>query len=341
MSTNNHALVRYRAIDRCLKSNGTYHLKDLIKVCTEEVSAYQERIARPPLSKPISKRTLLYDLTFMKDDIDGFGAPIVSDRIDGYFYDDPTFEIFKAKIRKTDLEELKYALLSLRKVSGGGEFRDLESAITRIEETYSIKGNRKVQAVISFEHSTNISGQQWINQLKSVVQKKEVIAVEYQPFGDETSLRIFSPYLIKEYNNRWFLIGYDHDKKRIQNLGLDRIQSIAVRSLLSFVSTDQFRADDYLKDIVGVSIPDTGVKEKIVIKAYHLQRYYIDTKPIHMSQKVLEMSSEFGIFSIDVIPNYELKSKILAYGNDVEVLEPLWLRQEMRGIIEGMVGRYE
>lgn len=344
MATNNHALIRYRTIDRCLKSGGTYHLVDLIQECSDAINEYEASKTKSNTTsksklKKVSRRTLLYDLKFMKDEQHGFAAPIRSDKIDGYYYDDPQFEIFRAKISKTDLEELSDSLNILKKLSGNSQFKNLESAITRIEETYHIKRSKNQFPIVQFEHSTNIEGQKWVSELKEHIRSKAALHIEYLPFDKPIMKRIISPYLLKEYNNRWFLIAYDHDSQRISNLGLDRIQSIR-SSLRAYHLEPHFKALEYLKDIVGVSKPESGQKEKILIKALGKQRHYIKTKPIHDSQETIEMNEEFGIFSIEVFVNFELQSKLLSYGKQIQVLEPVGLVERLKEQIVGMGGLY-
>lgn len=337
MATNNHALIRYMTIDRCLKSDGTYHLKDLIDACSDAISSYEELHQKEPgiKSKSVSRRTVLYDLDFMKDDEFGFGAPIRSDKTDGYYYEDPRFEIFRARIAPSDLEELSHILFILKKISGGEEFKDLESVLTRLEETYNIRRTRNAQPIISFEHSTNIDGQRWINDLKGYIQNRQTISIDYAPFGKEAYQRIISPYLLKEYNNRWFLIGYDHTVQLISNLGLDRINEIRI-SVRPYHLDEHFNGETYLQDIIGVSIPLEGQKERVVFKAIGNQHHYIATKPLHSSQKTLDFSESQATFSLEVIPNYELESKLLAFGEKVQVMEPEWLRTKMIKRIEEM-----
>ncbi|MBK8503123.1 MAG: WYL domain-containing protein [Saprospiraceae bacterium] len=337
MATNNHALIRYMTIDRCLKSGGTYHLKDLIDACSDAISGYEESRQKEAVikSKSVSRRTVLYDLEFMKDEEFGFGAPIQSDKMDGYYYNDPRFEIFRARIAHSDLDELSHILLILKRISGGGEFKDLESVLTRLEETYHIRRSQNTQPIISFEHSTNIDGQKWINSLKKFIQSKQTIAINYAPFSKEAYDRFLSPYLIKEYNNRWFLIGYDHDAELISNLGLDRI--IELRgSIRSYYQDPHFNGEVHLNDIIGVSIDPEKEKETITFKAINNQHHYLRTKPLHHSQKTLEFADTHGVFTIEVIPNFELESKLLGFGERVLVLEPEWLREKLIERVERM-----
>lgn len=320
MPTNNHALIRYRTIDRCLKSkNRNYFLKDLIKECSDAVHAYKsqdEDIGHT--YKLLSRRTILYDLKFMQKE---FGAVIEHDLTDGYYYADSTFEAFKTVISKSDKDKLKEALNILRQLSGDSQFKDLESMVLRMEESFNIQRKRKNQSIIQFEHSTNIDGQNWVTELKNRISTKTTLRINYRPFGSDAYQRVISSYLLKEYNNRWFLIGYDHDNKTITNLGLDRILSVD-SSIIEYYEDPNFNASTYAIDIVGVSIPPNTKKIKLKIKAHGVQKYYLDTKPIHDSQKMIKENDAYAVFEMEVIPNYELQSKLLSNIDTLEVQSP-------------------
>jgi len=320
MPTNSHALIRYRTIDRCLKSrNQNYFLKDLIKECSNAVHEYiEQRTGKSHTYKLLARRTILYDLKFMHQE---FGAEIEHDMTDGYCYVDPNFEAFKTVISKTDKDRLKEALNILRQLSGESQFKDLESIVIRMQESFNIHRKRKDKSVIQFEHSTNIEGQKWVTKLKDQIIAKGTLWIDYKPFGLESYKRLISPYLLKEYNNRWFLIGFDHDNKLITNLGLDRIQEFN-KSITDYYKDPDFDPSYYSSDIVGVSIPQGAKKIKLKIKAHGRQKYYLDTKPIHRSQKMIKDTKNYALFQLELIPNFELESRILSNIDSLEVMSP-------------------
>ena len=335
MSTNRHALIRYRVIDRCLRNKEkVYHLKDLIEECSNEISRYEGKDIE------VKRRTIMYDLKFMKDDVKGFGAPIQNDRTDGYFYSIHDFSIFNIPIKKNDLEILRHALLELNQISGKEGFDDLDAVITRLEETYNINRSRNDSPIMQFEQSSNSAGQKYVGILKPFILNKESVAITYTPFDAETSVRYISPYVLKEYNNRWFLFGYEHDADwTITTLGLDRIQKVE-KSLRPYQENPGFNPNIWLQDVVGVSIYEGAVKTKITFRAYGRTRHYINTKPIHPSQKSIKMTDTHGDFSLEVIPNPELETKLLAHGDNLEVLSPTDFRIKMAQRLFTATGRY-
>ena len=341
MASNKHAIIRYRTLDRCFKDQSNdYTLKDLIRECTDDVHAYQEHLKNKRLEKKsISKRTILYDIKFMRDEEHGFGARIEHDRKEGYFYTDPRFEIFKARIAKPDLDEFADALEIMKRISGKGQFKELESAVGRIEASFNIKRSKNSRPTLLYESSTNIEGQKWISRVKEAIRSKTALSMEYEPFDKPKYSRVVSPYYVKEYNGRWFLIGFDHDKAMMTNVGMERIKALKP-SLRGFKLDSDNRSDNYLEDIVGVSLPIGSEKQLIKFKALGVLRHYIKTKPTHESQELLEMTIDYAIYSITVHVNYELTSKLLQHKANLVVLSPESLREEMKGMVGRMMELY-
>ena len=330
MSSNNHALIRYRTIDRCLKSQSkNYFVKDLIKACSDAVHEYEEhRSGKKREYKLISRRSLMYDLKFMKDEVFGFAAPIDSDREEGYYYTDPTYQAFKATISRTDRQQLDEALNILKQLSGVNQFKDLDATILRLEDTYQIRRGRKKRPTVQFEHSTNAAGIKWLSEIKQYITHKQVLRLKYQPFDADAYDKAVSPYLIKEFNNRWYLVGYDHEKNRITHLGLDRIKKVNI-SILPYYMDETFEPDSYLKDIVGITLPLNSKVENIRIKVHGKQRHYVDTKPFHSSQIKIKETKNNAVFELNVVVNYEIITKLFTMSDTLEVMKPAHLKRSV------------
>lgn len=324
MPTNLQALIRYRTIDNCLRRKGRkWSWKELAKACADATHYYTG------IDKEPSRRTMMYDIDNMKNGRLGYYAPIEYNRAEKtYFYTDPDFSISNTPINQEDIGELNHALSILKQFSGFKHMEGIENIITKLEYTLSLRGER-AKEVIQFDHQLNAPGQKWLNQLYQTIQKEKCIELKYQPFNlDYPFDTIVSPYLLKEYNKRWFLFGYDHNKKRIQNYGLDRIKEIG-ESIESYYVDAQFNTSTYFDNIIGVSNPPKGTLQNIVLEVLPEQAKYIKTKALHHSQEIIEEMEKFTIFSYKLIPNYELTSLILSFGEKVKVLEPAELKAQV------------
>ena len=158
---------------------------------------------------------------------------------------------------------------------------------------------------------------------------KKVLCVDYQSFKSDvmTTLEIH-PHYLKQYNNRWFLIGNNPEFENFTNLALDRIVSFSEIDKKYQVSSIDF--NEYFDDVIGVSISPESIISKIILQATPDLAPYIMTKPLHGSQKKITNNETGFTFSIEVIPNHELEKLILSFGEGLKVLEPQFFRDKIK-----------
>ena len=132
------------------------------------------------------------------------------------------------------------------------------------------------------------------------------------------------------------MFGKSPNFETLTNLALDRIISIKETDK-KFEETD-INFEEYFEDVVGVTIPEVPI-ETIKIKISESLVPYIKTKPLHPSQSY-QFENEIHRITIKVIPNYELESLLLSYGENLQVLEPLSFVEKMQIRIEKMKNNY-
>jgi len=335
MSTNKNATIRYQALDRCLRNPGKrYSIDDLVKACNEAL------LDVDPLTSGIKKRQIYEDIKFMQDSR-GFDAPIETYK-DGrnayYRYDDLSFSINNQPLNEQEAQQLKESLLTLRRFKGLPQFDWMEELSTRLEHTFQLKST---QNVISFEENQFLTGREFISTFYNAIVNQKVLKIVYQSFKQEESVELeFHPYHLKQFNNRWFVFGIVTGNTNITNLPLDRIFSIN-ESNNKYVPNDSIDFDEYFEDVIGVSVPNNGVPQKIILKIDHELWPYIKTKPLHGSQKVKQETNEFTLIQLEVHLNYELESLILSRGEAIEVIEPVELRTKVNKRIQQLLNKYE
>ncbi|WP_053993053.1 WYL domain-containing protein [Mangrovimonas sp. TPBH4] len=176
------------------------------------------------------------------------------------------------------------------------------------------------------------------------IQQKVVLQVEHEQFNSQKEVLHFSPFLLKQYNKRWFLMGFDHEKSHTIHLGLERIKRVMkTEEVFNEAEYNMFFKEDYFEDFVGVTKITTEPLMTIKIKATNEQFNYIETKPIHQSQKLLreESPENYKVFTLEVIPNYELKAMLLSFGSSIEILEPESYRKEFVGELQKNIEAYK
>ncbi len=336
MAGNIQSLIRYRTINDCLRRRQQqWTWQRLSEACGEQLRYYLGAEMDNP-----ARRTVFKDIKHMKDGLLGYKAPIAFDhQRKTYYYTDPDFSIHNIPLKREDLDELEHALVILRQFSGFRHVEGIESIITRLDD--SMHQRRRPAPIIEFDHPLNAPGQQWLDRLYRHVFHQQVIRIKYHPFNfEEPYIHPISPFLLKEYNKRWFLVGYNHQRERIEKLALDRILHIEP-SDLAFYRPPSFDAQRYFRDIIGLTIPDKGHVEDILLRVNPRQGPYLHTKPLHESQELLEKTEAGWLFRLRLVPNYELESKLLAMGERVEALAPTALRDRMKERIEQTRSLYE
>ncbi|WP_233884006.1 WYL domain-containing protein [Tenacibaculum piscium] len=148
---------------------------------------------------------------------------------------------------------------------------------------------------------------------------------------------IFEPYVLKEFQNRWYVIG--KTEKGYRTFSLDRISDLELTK--NKIAINLERIEEKLRYTVGVSFNEETIKPiQIKLKINNSQKEYIKTTPIFKYQKITEENPDFFILSLFVENSIELHQKILKYGHRIEVLEPLSLRKEIADEVTGLMKNY-
>ena len=327
MPVNRSAYRRYLAYDKCFqKKNRSYTIRELIK----------------ETNPPVSRAMLYNDLAFMKSE-EGFKAPIISRMSGGvarYTYDDPSFSILKQPIRESERETLLETMTLLSRSGGLPGFEWVGETLLRMEETLNVTINTR--PVMVFQHNPWLAGLDKLDELYRSITHKKVLKVRYKPFFEKEMTLLFHPYVLKQYNQRWYCLGLNAALQKIFNLAVDRIVSIKEQRepYLENTKTD-FEA--YFKDVVGVTVHEDREKEEIVLEVNRQLLPYLLTKPIHPSQLHKRRMNKDGcaILTLEVIPNFELQSILLSFSPNVRVVKPAWLRDKIIAKLKESIERYE
>lgn len=322
MPKNKNAYIRYRIIDGCLrnKQKPFPSKTELIEAC--------ENIGQ------ISLRTIeqdLYDMQF--DEELGYFAPIQFNRKQkGYFYSDAFYSINKFPLRENDLYALEFVFSLLKQFEGIGPVEQYRETLNKIEELINIRsvfGENETENFIEVEKSLSTRGNQFLNELMLSIKEKKTVKLFYKSFSSNAVKQyLFFPYVLKEYRNRWYVIGRNKNSESIATFALERIHDLILTKEY-FKKDDAFSAKEYFKYSFGISVNNNLNPVKIVLKFDAMQAPFIKSQPWHQSQKIITDSKKEFIIELNVIPSYELRSQILGYGSTVEVLKPADLRKQI------------
>lgn len=333
MPVNKNALLRYRILDRCFSDR--HHYYDIEELVDKVNEAFIDMYG-----KTVSLRQIRADISYMKDRV-SYDAPIEAIPYDGkkcyYRYSDPDFSIFNSDLSNEEVMKLRSTIEMLGRFRGIPGNAWLEEVISNLEYRFGVKANKG--DYVAFDQNEQLKGLEYLSTIIDATVNHQPLLIEYRSYkGNEKTVTIH-PYHVKEFNNRWFLFGLEQSAHgdRIANRALDRIVKLSL-SDAPFIPNTTINFKTFFEDVIGVTVPENTEVGHILLKFEKDRFPYIVSKPIHQSQKII--SEDECILQIDVRPNNELTSRIFSFFPDVEVLEPVWYRNEIKEKIKFNMQKY-
>ena len=336
MPINKLALVRYKTIDNCLQNRfRKWTLEDLMEAVSDALYEYEG------MTKGISKRTIQLDLQNMRSEKLGYNAPIIVTDKKYYSYDESDYSITNNPLSKQDLGKLNEVLDVLKQFKGFGYFQELTEMVTKLEDKI-YKQKHKGRSYIDFEKNELLKGLEFIDPLHKAIISKTTINLSYQSFkAEKPNDMIFFPYLLKEYRNRWFVLGANKKSRGIVNLALDRIVELKEIPSEKYYENQLIDIATYYNDVIGVTKTTGQKSQTIVMRIDKANAPYVKTKPLHHSQTILKEDSEGMIFSIDVVWNFELERELLGFAEQLQVLAPKRLVGTIQSRLKNTLKKYQ
>ena len=350
MPKNKNAMTRYKILDELLSNRyHNYSLDDL----TEEVNNRLSEMN--PDTNGVIRRTIEHDIEYLE-----YKGPFKNVEIERYYvanekngrkkmclrYANPSFSIFSKPL--TDNEEylLKEAISLLGQFDGLPNLDGLEN----LRLGLGVKHNER--KIVSFTknplENSNIFGK-----LFTSISERQAIELHYHKFNDSDKRQsvIICPYLLKEYNRRWYLFGSTESDLKLLNFALDRIDDVIPLPSHKYIDYEG-DLNERFEDIVGVTLFDDSPLYEIYFWVSDKSKDYVATKPIHESQrtlndvKTLKLKEKYPelnggcFYRIDCKENYELIRELASFGKELIVLEPSEIQDKIWERICGMEKEY-
>ena len=361
MPSNKNAVIRYMYLDQMLSDRyNKYTCEDLLKKVNERL----ELAGYPTIGGDKSnydryiksgKRVIQLDLQALQDspfnmEIDSteklYGSPV-------YRYADQTQSLFSKPLSDDEKRLLQEVLNTLGQFSGLDSFEWLNDLQEKLNDKKAFgrgefdRGMNDPRKIISFSSNDYLEGKDYLGILFALISNKKVVDVEYEPFGESVRTIRLYPYLLKQYNDRWYLIGtplateeFPYRKDFYINLPLDRMKSIDPVEGVDYIDCDEYFEERY-EDIIGVTWLNEEELTEIILAVKNSYAKYVETKPIHGSQKRFPVEKQaelhdkytdfenYTFYSLYLKPNRELYNTVYRYGEDVILLSPRRIRERM------------
>ncbi|MGV8944885.1 MAG: helix-turn-helix transcriptional regulator [Lutibacter sp.] len=263
----------------------------------------------------VSARTLERDIERIRSD---YGLEIVYNKTENGYYIDEEKSV---------------------KVQSFFKFLEIVSIADIFSE--SLQNSHKILEFVSFDDSKNFKGIQNLKEILIAISQNKKLHFTHENFSTNALKEYtIAPFLLKEYENRWYVIGVPENMEEIRTFGVDRLNNVTIGKSSKLKKKNFQKQLDKFNDIIGLYF-DNGEPQKIKILVDALHIKYMNTLPLHHSQMIHPIDKN-GKHQVDffLIPNYEFITQILKIGSEVEVIYPLALRGEIKKILKASLNKY-
>ncbi len=335
MAKNKLAVVRYHALDKCFSDfNRKYYIEDLEIAVEKALTAFNDG-----KKKEVSRKQIYEDIKFMKSE-KVYSAPIEEFKEGKRVfrrYSSRSYSILNKGLTPVEIDMTQDLVLLLNSLSGFENMEWVKELMTRLKDITETDA----PSVIGFQKNPYLAGIEYFDPLYQAIRNKRVLELTYKSFTKTDPVcYTFHPYYLKEYNNRWFVLGRSEGYDELSLFPLDRIESI--KTIKKDYCYEEIDFDEYFDDVVGVSIKKDAQVENIKLLVHKDSWFYLKTKPLHHSQRnITELNNgDYYGMGLKVIINHELKANLLYRGSTIKVLEPESLVQWMKEETSRMSANY-
>lgn len=333
MPSTKNSEIRIKVIDRCLRIGG-FSTQDILLAVNDELKS-----KNLPIVKALN--TIRADMRYISSQP---GIEIIKDEFGTsatYRYADPESSIYKLQLNENEIGQLTQCMAMLSKFEGMPQMEWIESFIERFRDSIDIDSDWNV--VVGFDENKYLKGLELFNPLLQAILRKEAIELKYKSFRDKMPQKIIvHPYFLKEYNNRWFLIAKTEGREDLSTYAFDRIDSIQKCHKIKYRQNTEYDFnDDYFSDMVGVSKPKKYPVNTVTLWISPKRAPYVETKPIHESQKLKKNPDGSAIVTLNLYVNRELEQLILSFCDDIKVISPEFLVDKIRNRFLSALDRYD
>lgn len=328
MPVDKQVLLRYQVLNKCFRNRyREYTIDDLVDECNKAL----RRADKPD----VSKRTIQNDINMLEAD---YGIRLNEDLRQGrkrlYRYIDTDYTLPLYRMNDVERNKIEDAIYVLRQFEGEPLYDWVRTILMQIEGGLF---DGESSPVVFFQSNLDLKGLEHFSKLLQAILTKRVLKLRYTPYGKNQITVTVHPYYLKEYNDRWYLIAQAKGYESYAHYALDRIDDFE-EVAIPFKEPD-IEFDEYFDDVIGVTVPEEEAND-VVLRISKPRFEYIRTKPLHLSQRIVEENDLFAVVTINVKVNKELEALLLSFGNDMEVLSPESFRARIAKKIHLMNQKY-
>jgi len=336
MATDVNQRKRHRVLDTLFRDENTngYSVAELGAILFDDYGIV------------VTDRTIKSDIKFFKEVYNAlFDSNLPKDgKGIRYRYADPDFSVMEDVLSEEDKRILAKLLGKVREYGINPNYAVF---LSLLEHVITGKNASDIELdSVQFSNNAFLKGiDEWFSPLLEAITHKKAVTLSYRPYGKEVLEYNISPYMLRQFNDRWFLIARVDDRPNLTSFAIDRIEAAVVPGKGKFVPCRLGEIVERFSNVYGVSgaFDKEPQLEEVVLRVTSSRIGYIDTKPIHPNQRI-EMIPDCPGWSMLTIPgivvNKELISLLLSFGPDIEVVSPASLRDTIKTAVQNVLGLY-
>lgn len=258
---------------------------------------------------------------------------------------------FRVSIRtfQRDIKDIESVFgIEIKYDRSQGVYRIVEDSNSGIKERMleafdtfnALQISEKVSDFIHFENRKS-KGTENLYGFLHAIKNKQLVSFTYQKFWEEQpEKRTIEPYVLKEFANRWYVLGYDTSRKSVRIFSLDRLWDLEIHKE-KFTATVDFDVNEYYKHSFGIISPEEDQKpEEIIISCEAFQGKYFKALPFHHSQQIIKDDENELVIKLFLVPTYDFVQELLSKGKTIKILKPQSLIDEVKNIYKTALEQY-
>ncbi len=180
-------------------------------------------------------------------------------------------------------------------------------------------------------------GWEWMRTVIVAMKRNRMIALKYRRFKGKQYIHMGAPYCLKEYQNTWYVALKKPDI--ILTLALDRVEEIELTDE-EFVMDPDFDSDEFYRNYFGVYTDERLKPERVVLRVYADEGYYMMSNPWHHSQRLIAGGEHYQDFEFKICLTRDFIGKIISRQDRVEVMAPAHFREEIKTLVSKIQALY-
>ena len=276
----------------------------------------------------VSERTIYRDLEILSK---VYNAPLEYDFKRKSFHYTKEFQLKTFDLSAGELYDLAVIFELLKSYAHNPYKSGQKSLLNKLRLSFGDEINNQISDVrekMSFRFSpVKRSDEKTFKIIENALFNEKTIEIKYfkTDTGNEV-IRTIDPYHLRNYNGDWYLIGYEHERKKVRVLSVNRISDVKLTNKY-FDVPESFSMNEYFKYSFGKKRTSKPLKIQFEIKKQFVN--VLTEREIHSSQKLRKLANGNTHVTLTLYELSEIKDWLMKEGTRIKVISPPELIQLM------------